>query len=74
MTKKKNSAAKGFFLGATLGAIGGAVAGLLTAPKSGKATRTDIGRKAKKTKTAAKKQLKKVTNGRPQKKTAKTSR
>ena len=68
---KKPSTARGFFVGAALGAIGGAIAGLLTAPKSGKATRTDIKRKSKKAVTTAKKQVKKVTRGRTPKKTAK---
>lgn len=36
-----------FFLGAMIGAIGGAVAGILFAPKSGKETRKVIGDKAK---------------------------
>ena len=36
-----------FFLGALLGAAAGAVAGVLFAPKSGKETRKEIGKKAK---------------------------
>ena len=38
----------GVLVGAGLGAIGGAVAGILTAPKSGKETRADIARESKK--------------------------
>ena len=68
---KKPSAARGFFIGAALGALGGAIAGILTAPKSGKATRADIKRTGKKAVTTAKKQVKKVTRGRTSKKTAK---
>ena len=33
--EKKGNGAKTFLLGAALGAIGGAIAGILTAPKSG---------------------------------------
>lgn len=36
-----------FFLGAMIGAVGGAIAGILMAPKSGKETRKEIGDKAK---------------------------
>ncbi|MCL1876472.1 YtxH domain-containing protein [Candidatus Saccharibacteria bacterium] len=40
------SKAKGFAMGAVFGAAVGVVAGLLTAPKSGKETRADIKEKA----------------------------
>ncbi|MBR5418759.1 YtxH domain-containing protein [Candidatus Saccharibacteria bacterium] len=40
--KKQDSGNGKFILGAALGAIGGAIAGVLFAPKSGKETRKDI--------------------------------
>ena len=71
MTKKKSSATGGFFLGAALGAIGGVIAGILTAPKSGKATRADIARGSKKVVNKAGEEIKKATSGRTTKKTTK---
>ncbi|MCL2280399.1 YtxH domain-containing protein [Candidatus Saccharibacteria bacterium] len=56
MTKDKSSGGK-FFLGALIGGAVGAVAGLLTAPKSGKETRADIKKKADDTKKAAGKKI-----------------
>ncbi|MFZ1249305.1 MAG: YtxH domain-containing protein [Candidatus Saccharimonadales bacterium] len=56
---KQNVAGK-LALGAVLTAIAGYVAGLLTAPKSGKETREDIKVKANETYTAAEKELKKL--------------
>lgn len=52
MAKKK------FGLGIVLGAVFGVVAGLLTAPKSGKETRQDIKRKAGEMKGTAERKLK----------------
>jgi len=57
MTKEKSGGGK-FFLGALIGGAVGAVAGLLTAPKSGKETRADIKKKADDTKKAADKKIK----------------
>ncbi len=54
----KNS--KNFAIGAVIAAVVGYVAGILTAPKSGKETRKDIQDKAVKTKAQAEKQLKKL--------------
>ena len=59
--KKSNGAGK-FFLGAAVGAVGGTVAGILTAPKSGKATRADIKRGGKKAINATKKQVGKIAS------------
>lgn len=56
---KQNVAGKLAF-GAALAAVAGYVAGLLTAPKSGKDTRKDIKDKAAETYTAAEKELKKL--------------
>lgn len=56
---KKEVATK-FALGAALSAIAGYVAGVLTAPQSGKETRQDIKSKAVDTYAAAEKQLKKL--------------
>lgn len=47
-----------FALGAIIGAAAGLVAGVLTAPKSGKETRADIKAKAEELKTDADKKLK----------------
>lgn len=55
MAKRTN-----FALGAVLAAGVGYVAGLLTAPKSGKRTRKDLGKKATKAKIQGEKQLKKM--------------
>lgn len=54
---KKN---KGLTLGALIAAGVGYLAGLLTAPKSGKETRKDIAKNASKAKTEGEKQLKKL--------------
>lgn len=74
--EKKSSGAGKFFLGAALGAIGGAIAGILTAPKSGKETRKDIAdgskKVAAKAKATGKKAVAKVSGKKPAaKKTAK---
>jgi gas vesicle protein len=53
-------AAKRIAIGATIAAAAGYVAGLLTAPKSGKETRDDIKNKAQQTYSEAEKQLKKL--------------
>ncbi|MCL2451671.1 YtxH domain-containing protein [Candidatus Saccharibacteria bacterium] len=45
MSRGKSSGGK-FFLGAVIGGAIGAVAGLLSAPKSGKETRADLKKKA----------------------------
>jgi gas vesicle protein len=52
--------AKKFAIGTIIAAIAGFVAGILTAPKSGKETRDDIKNVAVDTKNAAEKNLKKV--------------
>jgi gas vesicle protein len=57
---KNNKLVKGFALGAVLAAAAGYVAGIMTAPKSGKETRADIKRTAAQGKTEAEKQLKKL--------------
>lgn len=44
--KKKSNAGKKIAIGAALAGVGGYLAGILTAPKSGKETRSDIARKA----------------------------
>lgn len=59
-TKKKGSSGV-FFIGAALGALAGAVTGILTAPKSGKETRADIEREGKKALNTAKKNLDETT-------------
>ena len=48
LRKKKSSAVKSVAIGASIAAVAGYVAGILTAPKSGKQTRKDISRAAKK--------------------------
>jgi gas vesicle protein len=55
---KNNDSVKKFAVGALVAAAAGYVAGLLTAPKSGKETREDIKDTAKATFTAAEKELK----------------
>lgn len=57
---EKRDLAKKFALGAALTAVAGYVAGVLTAPKSGKETRADLTDKAKETYNAAEKELKKL--------------
>jgi gas vesicle protein len=55
---KNNDTAKKFAIGALIAAAAGYVAGILTAPKSGKETREDIKDGAKSTYAAAEKELK----------------
>lgn len=57
--QKQNVAGK-IAIGAALTAVAGYVAGVLTAPKSGKETRDDIKHKASETYSAAEKELKKL--------------
>jgi len=52
-----------FALGAVIGAAAGVIAGILTAPKSGKETRADIKAKAEELKAGADKKLKEVKKG-----------
>lgn len=59
MSKNGNLIRK-FAVGAALSAIAGYVAGLLTAPKSGKETREDIKNKAVETYSTAEKELKRL--------------
>jgi gas vesicle protein len=54
------SKSKNFTLGALIAASMGYLAGILTAPKSGRATRKDIAKNASKAKTQGEKQLKKL--------------
>jgi gas vesicle protein len=56
----KKDTVKKFAIGTVLAAVAGYVAGILTAPKSGKETRQDIKNKANDTYVAAEKQLKKL--------------
>jgi len=58
--EEKQDLAKKFAIGAALSAVVGYVAGVLTAPKSGKETRDDIVDKAKEGYNAAEKELKKL--------------
>jgi gas vesicle protein len=58
MAKNNSDNVKKFAVGALIAAAAGYVAGLLTAPKSGKETRQDIKEGAKATYTAAEKELK----------------
>ena len=58
--KKNDGAVKKFALGAALTALAGYIAGILTAPKSGKETREDVKNKAVETYTTAEKELKKL--------------
>lgn len=58
MTNNGKNGMKKFAIGAVLAAAAGYVAGILTAPKSGKETREDIKHTAKETMTAAEKELK----------------
>lgn len=55
---KKNNTGRNIAVGALLVGLAGYVAGILTAPKSGKETRKDIQKKAKQAKTEAEKNLK----------------
>jgi gas vesicle protein len=56
----KSNVVKAFAIGAALSALAGYLAGILTAPKSGKETRQDIKNKAEASYTAAEKELKKL--------------
>jgi gas vesicle protein len=56
----KPNVAKKLAIGAAISAVAGYIAGILTAPKSGKETREDIKDKAVETYTAAEKELKKL--------------
>lgn len=58
--EEKQDLVKKFALGAALSAAFGYLAGILTAPKSGKETREDIVDKAKESYNAAEKELKKL--------------
>lgn len=60
MTEKKSGIAGKIAIGTALAAAAGYVAGLLTAPKSGKETREDIKVKANETYVAAEKELKQL--------------
>ena len=60
MTEKKSGIAGKVAIGTALAAAAGYVAGLLTAPKSGKETREDIKNKANETYVAAEKELKQL--------------
>lgn len=59
-SEDKKNIAKIFLIGAALSALAGYVAGLLTAPKSGRETRADIRTKAEATYAATEKQLKQL--------------
>jgi len=59
MSKSRNTV-RNFAIGAAISAVAGYIAGILTAPKSGKETRTDIKNKAEESYAAAEKQLKKL--------------
>jgi gas vesicle protein len=56
----KSRVVKVFAIGAALTAVAGYVAGLLTAPKSGRETRADIRNKAESAMSAAERELKKL--------------
>src|SRR5579863_6908578 len=60
MAKQDKNTIKNFAVGAALAAAAGYVAGILTAPKSGKQTRAHIQHKAVVGKVEAEKQLKKL--------------
>ena len=57
---KKHSNAKNIAIGGAVAAVAGYVAGVLTAPKSGKETRADIKDTAERTMTEAEKDLKRL--------------
>jgi gas vesicle protein len=59
MSRKKSSI-KGIAVGSGLAALAGFLAGLLTAPKSGKATRNDIKKAAENSRSQGEKDLKKL--------------
>ncbi len=56
----KSGVVKAFAIGAAISALAGYVAGILTAPKSGKETREDIRNRAQASYAAAEKELKKL--------------
>lgn len=58
--EEQRSMVKKLAIGAALTAVAGYVAGILTAPKSGKETRADIKNKATETYSAAERELKKL--------------
>jgi gas vesicle protein len=58
MAKEKSHGARNVAIGAAVAGVAGYVAGILTAPKSGKETRKDIKEKAAQAKTEAEKRLK----------------
>lgn len=58
--EEKQNLVKKFAIGAAVSAAAGYVAGILTAPKSGKETRADIKHKAEETYGAAERELKKL--------------
>ena len=58
--KKSEGTVKRFAIGAALTALAGYIAGILTAPKSGKETREDVKNAAVETYTTAEKELKKL--------------
>lgn len=60
MSRRKHATAKVVATGALLAAGAGYLAGILTAPKSGKETRQDIAKNASKARVDAEKQLKKM--------------
>lgn len=60
MSDNKDNTGKKLAIGALVGAAAGFVAGILTAPKSGKETRQDIKSTANKAKLRAEKELKKL--------------
>jgi len=60
MFKDKNGVVKKVAVGAAISAAVGYLAGILTAPKSGKETRADIKNKAMETYAAAERELKKL--------------
>lgn len=60
ISKNKGEGIKKFAIGAAITALLGYIAGILTAPKSGKETREDIKDKAVETYTTAEKELKKL--------------
>lgn len=59
--QKKNNVVKKVAVGTAVAAVAGYVAGILTAPKSGKETRQDIKNKAGEAKTEAEQQLHKAS-------------
>lgn len=59
MAKSRNTA-RNFAIGAAVSALAGYIAGILTAPKSGKETRTDIRNKAEEGYAAGERELKKL--------------